>query len=111
VYFSNDTLLRHPPWSDENIPAGLANFLLVAGDAVNLELVRDGQAYQRVENDGSYVMYLPAAGVDQQMPVITSNELSVTAANNLYGGSDEDRMQVLAVVITALCQADSCSYR
>jgi hypothetical protein len=111
VYFSNDTLLRHPPWSDENAPAGLANFLLVAGDAVNLELVRDGQAYQRVENDGSYVMYMPAEGIDEQMPVITANELSITAANNLYGGSVEDRIHVLAVVITALCQADSCSYR
>ena len=111
VYFSNNTLLRHPPWSDENSPAELANFLLVAGEAETLELELRGDGYQRVKDDGTYVMYFPNAGAVKQMPVITAGQLPKTAASSLYGDSVADRMKVLAVVVTALCQADSCSYR
>jgi len=111
VYFSNNTLVRNPPWSDENIPTDLPNFLLVAGEAVTLELELRGNGYQRVEDDGTYVMYFPNAAAVDQMPVITAGQLPKSAANNLYGSSAADRIKVLAVVVTALCQADTCSYR
>jgi hypothetical protein len=112
VYYSNDTLLRRPPWNDQNQPAGLENFLLVAGDVVETELVFLQGAYRRPDNKNSYIMFLPDLDVGPMLPRINTGTLSLAAANELYGDvSQESHLTVLAVEIYALCQADSCSYR
>lgn len=112
VYFSNNTLVRGPPWPEKNQPAELADFLLVAGQAVTLDLQRRGDNLHRSDDDGTYVMYLPLPGTSGQMPVLTSGPLSLSAAANLVG--DEiagERLEILGVSVTALCRADTCSYR
>ena len=112
VYYSNLTMVRRPPWTDDNSPNGLSDFLLVAGDAVTLELVSNPGSYERIDNDGSYVMFLPGPDVGEQMPVISTGTLPVAAASRLYGDvTSRDRLQVLAVQVNALCLADSCQYR
>lgn len=111
VFYSNNTLVRRPPWPAQNVPAELASFLLVAGDAMTADLVLQDDAYQRRGADGSYIMYLPADGQTEQMPVITPGALPSDAARRLYGESVGERVQVTAVLVTALCQADRCSYR
>jgi hypothetical protein len=111
VFYSNNTLVRRPPWPAQNVPADLPSFLLVAGDAMHAELVLHGDAYERRGADGSYVMYLPGPEQTEQMPVITPGALPRAAALRLYGQAAGDRMQVTAVLVTALCQADRCSYR
>jgi len=112
VYYSNNTLVRRPPWTADNRPAGLDSFLLVAGTAVEIDLVLQRGAFERVGNDGSYVMFLPDPDVGPSLPRINTGILSLAAATDLYGDVMQDnRLTVVAVEVHALCQADSCSYR
>ena len=112
VYYSNDTLVRRPPWAAANRPAGLDNFLLVAGTAVEIDLVLQRDAFERIDNDGSYVMFLPDPDAGPSLPRINTGVLSLAAATDLYGDVMQDnRLTVLAVEVHALCQADACSYR
>ena len=112
VYFSNNTLLRRPPWTTDNRPSELDNFLLVAGNVVAVELSLQGGAFERVDNTGSYVMFLPDADIGPRLPRINTGTLSLAAATDLYGDIMQDnRLSVLAVEVHALCQADACSYR
>jgi hypothetical protein len=111
VYFSNDTMLRRPPWNAENLPADISKLIQVAGTATTVDLVLRNDGYERKDNDGSYVMFIPAGNVGQQMPVITRGTLSLEAASALLGDlRDREQLQVTGVVVNALCQADTCRY-
>ena len=112
VYYSNNTMLRRPPWDNDNLPSGLASYLLVAGDAVSAELVLRDDSYQRSDDEGGYVMYFADADRGQRMPVISSTAIAADAARELYGAAaDGSPLSVTVIRIMALCQADACSYR
>jgi len=112
VYYSNNTMIRRPPWHGDNLPVDMTNYLMVAGDARMIDLVLRNENYEREENDGSYIMYLPDAAVGQQMPTISSGSLPAHTAAALFGDvENRERLQVIGIVVKALCQADSCSYR
>ena len=113
VYYSNNTIIRTPPWQEQNRPLAIEQFLQVAGNATAVELTLDGDGnYEREENDGSYIMFIPFEEVGPQMPVIARGVISLEIASRLYGVTDtQDRLTVTGVVVEALCQADSCSYR
>jgi len=110
VYYSNNALIRSPPWSDSNEPNDLANYLLVAGDAINVRLQRRDQGFERENNDGSYLLFLPVPSVGAQMPVISSGFIDHGTARRIYGATEgRGYIDAMVVEIKAVCQRDSCS--
>ena len=65
LYYSNAELTRRPPWQDDNLPVDIENYLLVAGDVEHVQLEMNNGVYERANNDGSYVMFIPAEHVGQ----------------------------------------------
>lgn len=112
VYFSNNAVLRKAPWRDDNVPSSLATLIMVSGEATSLELAREGDRYIVANGDTSFYLYVPNAGVGQQMPVISPSGISIADAKALFGEfNNQEGFTVTAVAVKALCQADQCSYR
>jgi len=112
VYYSNFTMVRRPPWNEDNRPADIENFTQVAGDATKLRLVLKDGKFERADNDGSYVLFVPASTVGQEMPVISKGVLPTEAALALYGDIQErDELEVTGIIVNAMCRADNCTYR
>ena len=112
VYYSSNTLVRRPPWNEHNLPTEMEDFIQVAGNAADIRLTLRNGMYEREDDDGSYILFIPGPGAGQQMPIIAGGSLSAAAADRFYGDlTDRDQLQVTAVIINVLCQADSCRYR
>jgi hypothetical protein len=85
---------------------------MVSGEATSLELAREGDRYVVANGDTSFYLYVPNAGVGQQMPVISPSGISIADAKALFGEINNlESFTVTAVAVKALCQADQCSYR
>jgi len=110
VLYSNRTLTRHPPWGDRNIPSGLEELIMVAGNASIIDLVSHGDRSLIKGHGGSYIMFIPRAESGKQMPLIGSGELSAAALRPIYGNVTGGNLQVLGVVVDTLCLADRCTY-
>ena len=112
IYFANYQMVRRPPWNNDNSPVDIEDFIQVAGDATTIQLTLNNGQYERVDNDGSYVMLIPSAEVGQQMPVITRGTVARDQAAALFGNIEDQRtLEVTAVTVQALCQANACSFR
>ncbi len=110
VYYSNNTLVRNPPWNAANEPNGMDQFLLIAGNAINVRLNAVDGGFARENNDGSYLVFVPAAPVGPQMPAIAAGRLDAASAQRIFGAdADSDYLDVIAVEIQAICQGRTCS--
>ncbi len=112
VYFTNNELIRKMPWRSDNTPYGLAELLIVAGDASSIELKREGLEYKVVGGWRGYVMLIPSESVGKTMPVLISESASVEQMSKLYGDVlEQDSIYVTGVLVKALCLADQCVFR
>ena len=112
VYYANYQMVRRPPWNDDNSPVDIESFLQVSGDAATIRLVLSNGQYERVDNDGSYVMFIPSPHVGQQMPIISQGVVTRDSAANLFGIVDDRQdLEVVGIIVEALCQSDSCRFR
>ncbi len=112
IYYANSHIVRRPPWQEDNRPVDVDDLISVAGDIAVVQLQSKDGAYERVNNDGSFVMFIPAAEVGSQMPVITRGLLAPDAATALFGDlRGRQQIDATIVIIDALCQLDLCSYR
>ena len=112
VYFANFMMVRRPPWQENNLPVDIEEFLLVAGDAEIVHLDFNNGFYERRDNDDSFVMFIPAAEAGQQFPVISRGSVTADTAALLFGDlQGRQQLEVMVVMIKALCQSDACSYR
>lgn len=112
VYFSNFDMARRPPWQKGNVPVDIENFLMVSGDIETIQLELNNGVYEREDNDGSYVMFIPTENVEPRMPVISQGVLATDVAATLFGDLQGRRqLEAKVVMIRALCQADACSYQ
>ncbi len=110
VYYSNNTLVRNPPWNAANEPNGIDQFLLVAGNAISVRLAAEGGNFVREDNDGSFLVFIPDESVGLQMPAIAAGQLDTGSARRIYGaGADSDYLDIVAVEIRAICQGRTCS--
>ncbi len=110
VYYSNNTLIRNPPWNAANEPNGIDQFLLVAGNAISVRLAARGGNFVREDNDGSFLVFVPDESVGLQMPAIAAGQLDAASARRIYGaGADSDYLDIVAVEIRAICQGRTCS--
>ena len=111
VFYSNITVLRKTPWADDNVPASLAKLVMVAGDAMLVNLKRQDDGFVVVGANGDFFMLIPNADVGQEMPLISSLSFQPALLQRIYGIDNlPDELTVVAVAIKALCQADKCLY-
>lgn len=112
IFYSNNSMVRQPPWNEKNTPRDIGDFVMISGTAASMVLVLRNDRYEREDDDGRYVLFLPAAAVGQQMPSLTNGPLALGTAATLFGDIEEhDRLSVTGVIVDALCRGDSCSYR
>ena len=110
VFYSNNTLIRNPPWNAANEPNGIDQFLLVAGNAISVRLAAADGSFVREDNDGSYLVFVPAVAAGPQMPAIAAGRLDAASAQRIYGAAaDTGYLDVIAVEIRAICQGRTCS--
>jgi hypothetical protein len=111
VYYTNNTLVRSPPWNAANEPNGLDQYLLIAGNAIDVRLrAADGGGFVRENNDGSFLVFIPAEAAGPQMPAIAAGRLDAASAQRIYGATAGDGvLDVVAVEIKAICQGRTCS--
>lgn len=111
VYLANHDIVRRPPWQPDNVPVLLDEYVLIAGNVASARLQTADGGFEIIDNDGSYLMFLPAPEMGPQSPVISTGALTAEAARGLYGDrADNEQLDVQVIVIKALCQADACSY-
>ncbi len=85
---------------------------MVSGDIETIQLELNNGVYEREDNHGSYVMFIPTENVEPRMPVISQGVLATDAAATLFGDLQGRRqLEAKVVMIRALCQADACSYQ
>ena len=100
VYYSNSTMVRRPPWQDNNLPRDIADFLQLAGNARPMDLMLKDGRFHRDGNDGSYVMFLRGPDAESQMPVITRGMISAETAAGLFGiDSTQEQVTVRAILV------------
>lgn len=110
VFYTNNTLLRNPPWNAANEPNGIDQYLLIAGKAISVRLREMDGGFARVNNDGSYLLFVPAESAGPQMPAIAAGRLDAASAQRIFGASaGADAFDVVAVEIKAICQGRTCS--
>ena len=111
AYIANFDVVRRPPWQPNNVPVQLEDYVLVAGNVTTVELQSSNGAFEAVDNDGRYLMFIPAPEVGEQEPFISDGALPAETARRLYGElAENEPLEVTVVVIRALCQAGACSY-
>jgi hypothetical protein len=110
ILFSNFTLVRKPPWQEDNVPIGLDALIMASGNAAEIELDLQNKLYEVQGHDGRSVMFIPPAEAGQLMPTISSAGLSISQAETMYGTNVGDNLTVIGVVIDTLCRADRCTY-
>lgn len=110
VLYSNRTLVRRPPWQDDNVPLGLEQALMSSGVATMINLNLSGDQFLIEGHDGKFVMFIPQPGSGKQMPLIASGKLPASKVKLVYGDSTGDALEVLGVVLDSLCQTDRCTY-
>jgi hypothetical protein len=112
VIFANTSIVRHPPWGEDNIPSDIGIFFMIGGHAESMVLVLRNGRYEREDNDGEYVMYVPTAEVGQKLPIVSNSSLTPEIVSAHFGDTGgRDRLQVTGIIVDAMCQADSCDYR
>ncbi len=110
VLFSNRTVVRQPPWQDDNSPYKVDELLMASGDAKLVELKRRGDHFSIDDYENRYVMLIPAAEMGKTMPLIAMGKLSTASLDLAYGRIEGNSIRVLVVVLDAMCQADRCTY-
>jgi len=112
VIFANTSIVRHPPWGEDNIPGDTGIFFMIGGHAESMVLVLKNGRYERENNDGEYVMYVPTAEVGQTLPIVSNSSLTPEILSAQFGDiRGRDRIPVTGIIVDAMCQADSCDYR
>lgn len=111
VIYSNITVLRKMPWTEDNVPESLQRLVMVAGDAMNITLQREGDSYVVDGAVGGFFMLVPSAEQGQQMPVMSSDSFRSEEIERIYGDRGRhDELTVIGIAVKALCTADKCRY-
>mgnify|MGYP000962731432 CR=1 FL=1 len=108
VIFSNDVLMRQPPFQIDNRPLGLEWFSQKFTVAERITLTRVGSDYALQETSGQPVLLLGAIGVTQA-PILIRNKVPTADVDSLRGTNDApDRLSLLGFRVKAQCNAAGC---
>ncbi len=111
LFFSNDMLVRSPPWTKDNQPSDMKNFFQVSGIAQNIELEKAHNGFQIISPKNQLFLLLNDTESNEfnEINIITNNYLELSVAKRYYGEKARQKsFKVAAVVITSLCQARHC---
>jgi hypothetical protein len=112
VYVANSEVRRITPYTADNSPHMLAEYIAIAGRAVAFTLRRQGDGYVVDGHQDSYVMLVPDAEAGEVVPLLSTSTFGTDQLEELYGSmQDKDSLEVTGVIVDAVCRADSCQYR
>ena len=112
VYLANIEIRRFKPYTEDNSPSKLAEYLAIAGRAAPFTLRRQDKGYVVDGYEGSYVMLVPDPGAGLVAPLLSTSGFDTGDLEKLYGSmAGRDSLDVIGIVVDAACQGDSCQYR
>lgn len=112
VYVANSEIRRITPYTDDNSPRPLPEYMAIAGRAAALTLSRQGTGFVVDEHENSYVMLVADPEAGPVTPLISASIFEGDQLEALYGSvQDKDSFEVTGIILDAVCQADSCQYR
>jgi hypothetical protein len=112
VYVANGEIRRITPYTDDNSPHMLPEYIAIAGRAAMIKLRRQGDGYVVDGHENSYVMLVPDSEVGLFAPLLSISTFDVDQLETVYGSlQDKDTFEVTGVIVDTICRADSCIYR
>jgi hypothetical protein len=112
VYVANYPVRRYAPYTQDNSPHMLPEYIAVAGRAAIVTLRRQADGYVVDGHENSYVMLVADPDVGQVIPLLSMSTFEVDQLENVYGSlQDKDTVAVTGVIVDAICRADRCVYR
>jgi len=112
VYVVTTEVRRLAPYTEDNSPNMLSEYIAIAGRAATLTLRRQGLGYVADGHENSYVMLVPDSEGEKITPLLTNSDIDVDQLEMIYGSlQGRDSLDVTGVIIDAICRADSCQYR
>lgn len=112
VYLANLEIRRVAPYTRDNSPSMLPEYLAIAGRVTPVTLRRQDDSYVVDGYQGQYVMLVPGADAGQVAPLLSSTPFEVAQLDTLYPNfENEEALQVLGIIVDAACLADGCQYR
>ncbi|MGI9270633.1 MAG: ArnT family glycosyltransferase [Woeseiaceae bacterium] len=112
VYVVTTEVRRITPYTEDNSPNMLSEYTAIAGRAAPLTLHRQGGGYVVDGHENSYVMLVPDSESEKITPLLSISQIDTNQLEKIYGNlQGRDSLDVTAVIIDAVCRADSCQYR
>jgi len=112
VYVANSEIRRITPYTKDNSPHMLPEYIAIAGRAATFTLRRQGDGYVVDGHENSYVMLVPDSEAGQVTPLLSISPIEADQLENVYGSmQDKDSLEVTGIIVDAVCRADSCQYR
>ena len=112
VYLANVEIRRFKPYTRDNTPAQLPDYIAIAGRATPFTLRRQGDFFVVDGYEESYVMLVPQPEAGRVAPLLVVSGLEVNQLEGIYGSlQGTDTLEVTGIIVDAMCQADRCQYR
>ena len=112
VYAASGEVRRIAPYSEDNSPSMLPEYIAIAGRAATFKLRRQSHGYVVDGHENSYVMLVPDSKRGKHTPLFSNSTFDVDQLEKVYGSlQDKNTLEVTGVIIDAMCRADSCLYR
>jgi hypothetical protein len=112
VYVANSPVRRYAPYTKDNTPHMLPEYIAVAGRAAKLTLRRLGDEYVVEGHENTHVMLVSDPEIGPAVPLLSTSTFEVDDLEAIYGSlQDKDRFEVTGVIVDAICRADQCKYR
>jgi hypothetical protein len=112
VYVVTTEVRRLTPYTEDNSPNMLSEYIGIAGRVATLTLRRQGVGYVVDGHENSYVMLVPDSEGERTTPLLTNSEIDADQLEVIYSGpKGRDSLNVTGIIVDAMCRADSCQYR
>jgi hypothetical protein len=112
VYVANFSVRRFFPYTPDNSPGVLSEYIAVAGRAAKVMLRREEDGYVVDGYENSPVMLVPDPEVGDVAPLLSTLKFEPDQLESIYGSpQDMDTLEVTGIIVDAICRGDQCRYR
>jgi len=112
VYVANFSVRRFFPYTPDNSPGALSEYIAVAGRAAKVMLRRQEDGYVVDGHENSHVMLVPDPEVGEVAPLLSTLIFEPDQLESIYGSlQDMDTLEVTGIIVDAICRGDQCRYR
>jgi len=112
VYAANTEVRRFTPYTPDNSPHMLPEFIAIAGRAEKVTLRPQGDDYVVDGHEDDYVLLVPDPELGEVAPLLSTSTFEAGQLETIYGSlKNRGTFEVTGVVADAICRADLCRYR